>query len=407
MDYLKSQSSTTGNSSNTGDIHSVYMELQQDYEKQLWYQFSEKLIDIIHNKSFSTHLYDLYINTIQSIQFKLNQINLCRYIVYTLKQIDTNQQKIKLLKQIESDISNHIANLKKQTKISQVELNEYIYTQLIISSQCISIQINELGQPDKIEPLKDIIDSNIITLNNFSHTLDPYIHSNIYYSQLIYYKYVGPATVYFNSALNYLIYVDINELTPVEQNELSYDIGIAALLGDNIYNYGELLSHPLIRTLQSNHNNSWLYELLVTCNNGEIQKFESSYKSNSSKSNALQGTGKQEFLYEKVRIMSLINTIFQRNSNARTITFNDIASICKIKLNYVEWLLMKSLSLGVIKGEISEIQQTIRITWVQPRVLNIEQIHQITTKLNIWNNELDKNITFLEQNGAELIKVNN
>ena len=32
---------------------------------------------------------------------------------------------------------------------------------------------------------------------------------------------------------------------------LAVDISLAALLGDNVYNFGELLLHPIVRTLSS------------------------------------------------------------------------------------------------------------------------------------------------------------
>ena len=35
---------------------------------------------------------------------------------------------------------------------------------------------------------------------------------------------------------------------------------------------------------------------------------------------------------------------------------------------------MKALSLGLVKGHIDEVEQRIHMTWVQPRVLDLEQV---------------------------------
>ena len=43
----------------------------------------------------------------------------------------------------------------------------------------------------------------------------------------------------------------------------------------------------------------------------------------------------------------------------------------------VELLVMRALSLGLVKGSIDQIEQKAHMTWVQPRVLNREQVNRI------------------------------
>ena len=40
----------------------------------------------------------------------------------------------------------------------------------------------------------------------------------------------------------------------------------------------------------------------------------------------------------------------------------------------VEFLVMKALSLGLVKGTIDEVKQLVNMTWVQPRVLDLSQV---------------------------------
>lgn len=37
-------------------------------------------------------------------------------------------------------------------------------------------------------------------------------------------------------------------------------------------------------------------------------------------------------------------------------------------------LVMKALSLGLVKGHIDEVEQRVHMTWVQPRVLDLGQV---------------------------------
>lgn len=45
----------------------------------------------------------------------------------------------------------------------------------------------------------------------------------------------------------------------------------------------------------------------------------------------------------------------------------------------VELLVMKALSVGLVKGSIDEVDKRVHMTWVQPRVLDLQQV---TTR---WN----------------------
>jgi len=50
---------------------------------------------------------------------------------------------------------------------------------------------------------------------------------------------------------------------------------------------------------------------------------------------------------------------------------------CAVPLQ-VELLVMKALSVGLIKGNIDEVDQKVQMTWVQPRVLDVHQVKWCT-----------------------------
>lgn len=83
----------------------------------------------------------------------------------------------------------------------------------------------------------------------------------------------------------------MDQLDKAEQVQRSHDLAIAALLGDTIYNFGELVSllaltyymivsswksqltHPILHALDGTEL-EWLKDIIYTFNEGDITKFE-------------------------------------------------------------------------------------------------------------------------------------
>jgi hypothetical protein len=64
----------------------------------------------------------------------------------------------------------------------------------------------------------------------------------------------------------------------------------------------------------------------------------------------------------------------------------------------LEWILMRALSLGLIKGQIDEVQQSITITYVQPyTTLTTKQLIQLQNQYTHWTNTILTNITSLQR----------
>ncbi len=108
--------------------------------------------------------------------------------------------------------------------------------------------------------------------------------------------------------------------------------------------------------------------------------------------------------------MALIDSVFRRNANNRTLSFQTIAEETRLPLNEVEHLVMKALrfvffnllfsllvftvrplSLKLIKGSLDQVERKAVITWVQPRVLSREQIGGLANRLEDWVDKL-KNV---------------
>jgi len=121
----------------------------------------------------------------------------------------------------------------------------------------------------------------------------------------------GTASEFFSNSLQYLNYTPLPSIPVDQQVRLASDVGLAALLGTNVYNFGELVQrtttptacvplqmfmvqkrvfwtltfirsirfsppqvqHPIVKTLE-NTEFAWLAELLVAFNVGDIVKYQ-------------------------------------------------------------------------------------------------------------------------------------
>ena len=78
-------------------------------------------------------------------------------------------------------------------------------------------------------------------------------------------------------------------------------------------------------------------------------------------------------------------------------TFDEIAKTTQISFDEVEMLLMKSMSLGLIQGIIDQVDSTLRVTWIKPRMLSKEKVQIMTDKLNRWSEECTQLLHGLEE----------
>ena len=64
---------------------------------------------------------------------------------------------------------------------------------------------------------------------------------------------------------------------------------------------------------------------------------------------------------------------FTRPANNKQLTFAEVSVKTKLPEDEIELLVMRALSLGLVKGSIDQIDKKIYLRWVQPRVLDLTQ----------------------------------
>ena len=102
--------------------------------------------------------------------------------------------------------------------------------------------------------------------------VDSYVFSSYYRLCYTFYAAKRKYKHFYNSALQFLAYTKAQEIEEEEKLQLLFDMAVAVLVSDEIYNFSELLEQPLLISLK-NSRHAWLYELIEIFNKGDITRF--------------------------------------------------------------------------------------------------------------------------------------
>lgn len=240
---------------------------------------------------------------------------------------------------------------------------------------------------DKCEGILDTFDS-----------VETVVHASFYRTSADYYQSQHEFANYYRTTLLYLACVDLDDLGTDDKHRIAYDLSIAALVSDTIYNFGELLLHPILNSLQ-NTQHSWLRDLLFAFNRGDLGAYnilQSHLQANSLLQNH------QQFLYQKISLSALTQLVFSRAPQDRSMTFATISEETKVQLDEIEHLIMKALSLGLLRGSIDQVAEVAKISWVQPKVLDRGGIEGMRTRLREWDGGVEKLGNYIEGVGKDV-----
>ena len=240
---------------------------------------------------------------------------------------------------------------------------------------------------DKCETILDTFDS-----------VETVVHASFYRVSAAYYQTQHEFASYYRTTLLYLACVELDNLGTEEKQRIAYDLSIAALVSDTIYNFGELLLHPILDSLLSTPH-AWLRDLLFAFNRGDLTAY--TILQSHLEANTLLKSHTQ-FLYQKISLSALTQLVFSRAPQDRSMTFATISQETKVQLDEIEHLIMKALSLGLLRGSIDQVAEVARISWVQPKVLDREGIEGMRTRLREWDGGVERLGNWIEGVGQDV-----
>eukprot|EP01129_Flabellula_baltica_P012749 TRINITY_DN5798_c0_g4_i2.p1 TRINITY_DN5798_c0_g4~~TRINITY_DN5798_c0_g4_i2.p1 ORF type:complete len:389 (+),score=92.95 TRINITY_DN5798_c0_g4_i2:30-1196(+) len=349
------------------------------FNQRLWHQLTEALDVIFKEPQFldNVDLCLFYRSCIKAFEHRMNPLRLVRLLILVAEQMNDLDQRLSFLEDIVSQ-----STIESSTEAT-IEGKSYIATLLI--------------QMDRLDEAKDLLRTQEDAVNEVV-TDDSGVYSIFHYAFSEYYRSVGDPQNYYESCLQYLAYTDMASFdSDLRRINFAYNFGLAALMGKKMFNFGELLEHPIIESLE-NTQYAWLGAILSIFNQGDSSAWNTFQNENKDILNQIpELVNNIPLLEQKIGIMSIITHVFNKGNKSRTISYDELKEVTQRDENEVELLLMRAMSVGLLRGEIDQVKQIVNIDWVQPRVLNLEQIQSLGNQISSWISSVDTLMLQMEQ----------
>ncbi|ODV92557.1 hypothetical protein CANCADRAFT_88984 [Tortispora caseinolytica NRRL Y-17796] len=342
------------------------------WDRKLWHQLTDALLELSNIRESEPFRMDIFETVVLAFKDKINQLKLIELGIKATSVLKP-EDAVVFMKQLTDG-----ALTEEATVFGEIEQAR------------LQLQIGNL------KDAKKALDEASKILDHFN-SVEPRIYAAYYKASAKYHEAKAEFSSYYRTTLLYLSCIQLEDLSADELYKEAYDISIAALLGD-IYNFGELILHPILNALDGTET-EWLKSLLVAINIGDLAKFTDM---TSKLNNVPILKNSLPFLQQKICLAALVETAFSRPPADRILDFELIAQSCQIPVDQVEHLIMKALSIKLIEGSIDQVSQTVTISWIQPRILNIEQIGAMRDRLVSWDKTVSNVTAWVDSLGADL-----
>lgn len=360
------------------------------YSRKLWHEITALLEERISEPEFVKlcPLIDLYHNFIQGFADKINPLKLSLFAVATSKEMIDPYDGQAFLRGVLDSIGQEAVQQGRSGAIDETSSEACLYLEMQIAQYYLIAE--DMGK------CKEMMDRGLKKLETASEVNNK-VAAAVHYVTMQYHKAKSEYANFYRASMLYLAFTSQENLSPEFSEAVAVDVSLAALLGEDVYNFGELLMHPIVETLRSSNGFLWLFDLLECFHQGDIAQYDHLCSVHSKVMNAQPAlVAHERRLREKITVLCLINYVSSLPSERKSVPLEDIALKTKLQVDGVEFLLMKALSLHLIEGVIDEVSGTVSITWIAPRVLTIPEIQDLEEKFSLWLTRVESKASELE-----------
>ncbi|CAJ0547314.1 Ff.00g019410.m01.CDS01 [Fusarium sp. VM40] len=359
------------------ELQPLILDFENYWERKLWHQLTDALVEFFSHADSAPQRLAFYRVFILKFADKINQLKLVDLALKAATECEEDEERLAFLQSVAKKVDN--------------ENSQDAYVFALVAVAQAKLDLDELdGARKDLDTAERILDS--------FDSVENVVHAAFYDANAIYYQRKMDFSNYYRTALLYLACIDLNALSPEERHKRAYHLSIAALVSTSIYNFGELLLHPILDVLRKSEH-AWMRDLLFAFNRGDLAAYDQlSDRVDSNKllkSNAMH-------LRQKIYLSALTETVFRRPPHDRTLTFTAIAQETKVRPEEIEHLIMKALSLGLLRGTIDQVDGVAQITWVQPKVLDMKQIAAMRERLLDWDSSVNQLGNWIESAGKDV-----
>jgi len=362
---------------NGAEYHDRLMHVEEQYGKRLWHQLTIGVTELLNDPKFRANndLKEFYEKFLSDFEHRINALALTEMLLHIIHETKDKDEALKFI----------------DTMMEKVKGSDESVILLTTEAGRVHLQNNELSEAKKkVEAAGEKLE----TLDQVST-----VHGRYYLLSSEYHRRMANHFKFYHEALRYLGCTPLSEISETEQHDRAFQLALAALLGPDIHNFGELLQHDILDSLR-NGEKKWLVELLYAFNSGDMKKFDALKPQWAGQPDLQQN---EKALRQKICLMCLMEMTFERPANNRAMSFKEIGEKTRLPVNEVEYLVMKALSLGLVKGSIDQVEQKVSMSWVQPRVLDRNQINIMHSRLGQWCKDVRSMEFLLEDKAKDIL----
>mmetsp|Transcript_17557 Transcript_17557/g.30125 ORF Transcript_17557/g.30125 Transcript_17557/m.30125 type:complete len:387 (-) Transcript_17557:300-1460(-) len=344
-------------------------ELASLHQKKLWHQLTVKIDGIIKSDGplnrgdVPLRLYEGFISDFAS---RINLLKLAQFAVHATRSLPNAAAMIQFLQGV-------------VVTLDEMKLSKSVEPMLFVRMHIAQHHV-ETGALSEAKPILDAGQEQLQGLSS----VDPSVSAAVFYVSSLLSKAQADFAGFYKNSLMYLSYVASDTLPADFKLRLAVDVSLAALLGEHVYSFGQLLQHPIIKVLDDSAY-AWLHEVLTAFNAGDLPAYDVLCAKYAAQLNAQPAlVANERRLREKITLMCLLELVSSLPAEERTIPLATIAQRTKLEVDGVEFLLMKALSLHLLEGTVDQVASIASITWVVPRILTRVQLSGLQERLDSW-----------------------
>lgn len=206
-------------------------ELAALYQRKLWHQLTLRVEECFSKPKWNAGGLPLefYTSFIAEFGYKINLLKLSQFAVHVAKHIADPQATLDFLQGVSAALA--------EQKLPRSE-QPLLFLRMHIAQQQL-----EMGQVAACKAAVGDAKSELAGLAD----VDPSVSAAIYYVSSLYFKVKKDYAEFYRSSMMYLAFISSDTLSYDFKLPLAVDIGLAALLGEGVYGFAQLLMHPIVK----------------------------------------------------------------------------------------------------------------------------------------------------------------
>ena len=275
-----------GQISQSPELAETYGELLSLYENKQWHRLTHKLAAIVANRGVwkGENMVDLYRNFVSEFKARLNPVSLVEFGVTAANQLyPSRPYKADELAKAKTFLGEILSFLQEgSSKSTLLGAGAALCDNARFLCESEIFLFDVLGEKDAFgqQVLLQQLTERLQMLENL-RSPEPVVQGSYYKCAAELHRAMGNHGEFYKTGLMYLVFTPFNNLASGSGIEWATDLSFAALLGDGIYNFGEILTNNVLACLQGT-DKEWLRKMLEVFNNGDIDGFQQLLKTEKS-----------------------------------------------------------------------------------------------------------------------------